>query len=188
MKTILVTAFEPFGGDSVNASEAAVSALPESVGGVAVRKLLLPVAFGRAAEAAIAEAVKVGADAVLSIGQAAGRTAVTPETVAINLQYAGIPDNDGALPRDLPIDPEGREAFFSTLPARRMAEADSAGGVRAAVSYSAGTYVCNDLFYRLSARFYGSGVRVGFIHVPSAETLAARDASAAVLRAIEAIL
>ncbi len=187
MNSALLTAFEPFGGDSENASEAAVFLLPDRIGSFRIHKLLLPVAFIRAADIAISEAERMGVDIVLSVGQAAGRANVTPETVALNLQYASIPDNDGACPRGTPIDPQGREAFFSTLPPRLMAEAISASGIPSAVSYHAGTYVCNDVFYRLSSRFCGTSVRVGFIHVPPTSTLSARLAADAIIRAIESV-
>lgn len=181
MKKLLLTSFEPFGGDDENASDAAVRQIPCTLGEFEIHKLTLPVSFGRAAKIAIAEAEAVGADVVLSVGQAAGRDAVTPEAVAINLRYAAAPDNDGACPHDTPIEAGGREAYFSTLPVRHMAEAISASNIPAAVSYSAGTYVCNDVFYSLSARFFGTPVRVGFIHVPSVGTLGTA-ASAEALR------
>ena len=103
---------------------------------------------------------------ILSIGQAGGRDAITPELVGINLRYAGIPDNNGCEPRDVPIVEGGEAAYFSTLPVRKMAEAINASGVTARVSYSAGAFVCNDLFYSLLARFSHSTTRVGFVHIP----------------------
>ena len=179
---LLVTAFEPFGGEEVNASSLALEALPDRIGNWTLKKALLPVVFGRAAERAAALAEAWQADAVVCLGQAGGRTLVTPELVAINLQYARIPDNDGNRPLDQPAVPGAREAYFATLPARRMAEAMTTGGFPAALSCSAGTYVCNDTFYRLLHRFHDTAVRVDFIHVP-----AARDLDPAVsARAIEA--
>ena len=167
-KTLLVTAFEPFGGETVNASLAAVSALPERIGDWEIRKLTIPVVFGKGARAVMEFAEHTPVDAVLCIGQAAGRSAVTPEMLAINLQYATIPDNEGNCPKDEPIEggERGREAIFSTMPIRRMAEAVKRTGIPCEVSYSAGTYVCNDTYYRLLSFFEGTPVKVGFIHLP----------------------
>lgn len=167
-KTLLVTAFEPFGGETVNASLAAVSALPDRIGDWEIRKLTIPVVFGKGAQTVVEFTNSHPADAVLCIGQAAGRAAVTPEMLAINLQYATIPDNEGNCPKDEPIEraENAREAIFSTMPVRRMAQAVKAAGIPCEVSYSAGTYVCNDTYYRLLSHFAGTPVRVGFIHLP----------------------
>ena len=165
-KIMLVTGFEPFGGETVNPAWEAVSRLPERVGEWTLRALRLPTVFGSAAEAAAAEAEKIGAQAILCVGQAGGRAGVTPEMVGINLRCAGIPDNAGSMPQDEPVVPDGPAAYFSTLPVRRMAEAIEEAGVPAGVSYTAGVYVCNDLLYSLLHRFRDTGVRVGFIHVP----------------------
>ena len=164
---ILVTCFEPFGGRSVNMSREAVLAMPESLGGRALRKLCLPVVFGAAAETAAAAAERLGAAAVLCVGEAGGRKALTPELAALNLRYARIPDNRGQTPVDEPVIPGGENALFSTLPARSMAAAITAAGLPCEVSYSAGAYVCNDLFYGLLHFFRGTGTRCGFIHVPA---------------------
>ena len=165
-KKILITAFEPFGGETVNASQEAVSALPDRIGDLELCKLTIPVVFGKAAQAVIDFTKDCPVDAVLCIGQASGRASVTPEMVAINLQYASVPDNDGNCPKDEPIG-DGREAYFSTMPIRRMAEAVKTEGIPCEVSYSAGTYVCNDTYYRLLSHFEGTKVKVGFIHVPA---------------------
>lgn len=164
-KKLLVTAFEAFGGETVNASLEAVSALPDRIGDWEIRKLTIPVVFGKGAQAVTEYVNRCPVDAVLCIGQAAGRSAVTPEMIAVNLQYASIPDNDGNCPKDEPIE-NGREAIFSTMPVRRMAEAVKANGIPCEVSYSAGTYVCNDTYYRLLSFFEGTPVKVGFIHLP----------------------
>lgn len=164
-KKLLITAFEPFGGETVNASLAAVSALPDQVGAWEIHKLTIPVVFGKGAQAVIDFTKHTPVDAVLCVGQAAGRAAVTPEMVAINLQYASIPDNEGNCPKDAPIG-IGREAIFSTMPIRRMAEAVKRAGIPCDVSYSAGAYVCNDTYYRLLSFFEGTPVKVGFLHLP----------------------
>ena len=166
MKRLLITGFEPFGTDETNSSLEAVMSLPSEVGGYALTKLCLPVVFGEAAGRAIREAESLAPEAILCIGQARGREAITPEMVAVNLRYADIPDNGGNLPKDELVLTGGDSAYFSTLPARKMAEAIERAGISSRASLSAGAYVCNDLFYTLLAHYRDTGVRVGFIHVP----------------------
>ena len=166
MKTLLITGFEPFGGEQINPSWEAVSRLPNQINGYALTKLLISVVFGVAAENVLRAAEELHPDVILCIGQAGGRSAITPELVAINLRYAKIPDNEGFEPKDEPIIAGGTCAYFSTLPVRQMAEAVNNAGVASQVSYSAGAYVCNDLLYTLLAHFEGSQTRVGFIHIP----------------------
>ena len=166
MKKLLITGFEPFGGESINPSWEIVKALPDVVGDYELTKLCVPVVFGSAAELVLERAGEIKPDVILSIGQAGGRSAITPEKVAINLRHASIPDNAGNKPSDEPIVSGGETAYFSTLPVRRMTEAISASGVSAQLSYTMGTYVCNDLTYILLSHFHGSETRVGFIHVP----------------------
>lgn len=166
MKTLLLTGFEPFGNDRVNPSWEAVKAAADKIGDYEIRKLLLPVVFGKAAEKAIAEAAAIKADAVLSVGLAGSRKAMTPEMLGMNLMVARIPDNEGQTPMDVPCVEGAPDGLFSTLPVRKMAEAIAAAGVPAQVSYSAGAYVCNDTLYRLLEHFKGSSVKAGFIHLP----------------------
>ena len=166
MKKLLITGFEPFGGEEINPSWEAVQRLPDEIGVFSLSKLLVPVVFGKAAECVINAADELMPDVIISVGQAGGRKAITPEMVAINLRFAKIPDNEGNLPKDEPIIEGVENAYFSTLPVRRMAEAISGCGVPAEVSYSAGAYVCNDLLYTLLDRYSADGMGVGFIHVP----------------------
>lgn len=166
MKKLLITGFEPFGGEAINPSWETVSHLPEELGGYFLTKLRIPVVFGEAAEQVICIANKIHPDAVLCIGQAGGRDAVTPELVGINLRHGTIPDNKGNQPIDMPILAGGSAAYFSTVPVRKMAEAIHEAGIPSRVSYSAGTYVCNDVLYTLLNHFDGSATRVGFIHIP----------------------
>ncbi|MBO7196568.1 MAG: pyroglutamyl-peptidase I [Clostridia bacterium] len=166
MKRLLITGFEPFGGEQINPSWEAVCRLPSEINGYSLTKLLLPVVFGEAAETVIKAAAKIHPDVILCIGQAGGRNAITPELVGINLRHADIPDNSGYQPKDESISMDGSAAYFSTLPVRRISEAISAMGVPSQVSYSAGAYVCNDLLYTLLSHFSGSNIRVGFIHIP----------------------
>ena len=166
MKKLLITGFEPFGGEQINPSWQAVEALPERVGNYALTKLLVPMLFGEAADRVIAAADALSPDVIISVGQAAGRDAITPEMVGINLRYAKIPDNSGYEPKDEMILLDGERAYFSTLPVRKIAESINNCGVEAQVSYSAGAYVCNDLLYTLLKRFENTATKVGFIHVP----------------------
>lgn len=166
MKRLLITGFEPFGGEQINPSWEAVRALPEKVGQYTLQKLCLPVVFGEAAARVWETAQAFCPDVILSVGQAGGRNAITPELVGINLRHASIPDNKSYEPHDEPIVEGGVAAYFSTLPVRHMTEAMRAAGIAAQVSYSAGAYVCNDLLYTLLARFQGTQTRVGFIHIP----------------------
>ncbi len=166
MKKILVTGFDPFGGETINPAWEAVQRLPDRIGETEISVLQVPTVFAAAAQAVLKCVQNEIPDAIVCVGQAGGRAAVTPEMVAINLQYAAIADNAGNLPHDLPIVPGGPAAYFSTLPVRKMAEAIQNAGLPGAVSYSAGSYVCNDLLYRLLHHFDGTPTRVGFLHVP----------------------
>ena len=166
MKKLLITGFEPFGGEEINPSWEAVQRLPEQIGGYALTKLRIPVVFREAADMVLQTAAPLSPDVILCIGQAGGRDAITPELVGINLRHASIPDNRGYQPKDEPIAPGEAAAYFSTVPVRRMAEAIQTAGVPSVVSYSAGAYVCNDVLFTLLSRLQPSATRVGFIHIP----------------------
>ena len=170
--TILVTGFDPFGGDSINPAMEAVRALPDRIGGLKISKLELPTVYGEAAELAISRAEALLSEGaapltVLCIGQAAGRGAITPEVIAINLREASIPDNAGNQHRNCPVIEGAPAAYFSTLPVREMVQAIRDEGLPASLSLSAGAFVCNDLMYTLLHRFNGGDVRVGFVHIPA---------------------
>ena len=166
MKKLLITGFDPFGGADRNPSREAVMALPDVIGDCTIIKLEIPTVFGLAAETVLRAATDLRPDAILCVGQAGGRAAITPEVVAINLRDASIPDNHGNQPRNTPVAENAPAAYFSTLPVRAMAEAVKAVGVPCALSYSAGVFVCNDLLYTLLHHYDGTDVRVGFIHIP----------------------
>lgn len=166
MKKILITGFEPFGGEQINPSWEAVFRLPDQIGEYALVKLCIPVAFGEAAKKVIEKANEICPEAILCVGQAGGRNAITPELVAINLRHASIPDNNGNQPKDEPILSSGNMAYFSTLPVRKIADALTASALTSQVSYSAGAYVCNDLLYTLLSRYENTATKIGFIHVP----------------------
>ena len=166
MRRLLITGFEPFGGEETNPSWDALALIPDRIADFNITKLEIPVVFGKSADVVIKKAEEIKADVVLCIGQAGGRDAVTPEMIGINLRYATIPDNDGNKPVDERIIPDAPDAYFTTLPARKMAAEIEKSGIRSKVSYSAGAYVCNEVIFSLMHHFKGSDVKVGFIHVP----------------------
>ncbi|MBQ8595392.1 MAG: pyroglutamyl-peptidase I [Oscillospiraceae bacterium] len=166
MKKLLITGFEPFGGEKINPSWEAVKLLPDVIGDFELTKIEIPVVFGKAAETVIKKAEEIIPDAIICVGQAGGRTGVTPEMVAINLRFASIPDNEGNQPKDVPCVECGENAYFSTLPVRKITSAISEADIPCSVSYSAGTYVCNDLIYHVLHRYKGTETKACFIHVP----------------------
>ena len=166
MKQLLITGFDPFGGEGINPSWEAVRLLEDPIGEYRLTKLQLPTVFGRAADLLLEAADRLQPDAVLCIGQAGGRAGITPEVIGINLREARIPDNEGHQPQNEPVIPGGPAAYFATLPVREMVRAMQAGGLPASLSYSAGAFVCNDVLYSLLHRFDGTAVRAGFVHVP----------------------
>ena len=165
---ILVTGFDPFGGETVNPAWEAVSRLPAETGGAEIVKLQVPTMFGLAPEAVLREVERLRPDAVVSVGQAAGRTAITPERIAINCEEASIPDNAGFQPAGGPVVEGGPDGYFSLLPVKEMAAAIQAAGLPGKVSNTAGTYVCNHLMYHIlhACHTRYPGMRSGFIHVP----------------------
>ncbi len=167
-KKLLITGFEPFGGEPLNSSWEAVQKLPEQIRSYRLTKLRIPTVFGRGSEAVLRAADELSPDVILCVGQAGNRAAVTPEVIGINLRESRIADNDGNRPGNVPVCGEGPAAYFATVPVREMAAAVRKAGIESALSFSAGAYVCNDVFYTLLHRFHGTGTRVGFIHVPPA--------------------
>ena len=162
---LLLTAFDPFGGDKVNPALEAVMLVSEKVGNVEVVKLEVPTVFRKSIATVAAAIAKEKPDAVLCIGQAGGRYDITPERVAINLDDAR---NEGNQPIDLPIYEDGAPAYFSDLPIKAMVQHIREAGLPASVSNTAGTFVCNHLMYGVLytlAKEY-PGVRGGFMHVP----------------------
>lgn len=166
MPKLLITGFDPFGGESINPAWEAVSRLPDRIGAWEIHRLQIPTVFGKAGEVLLAKAEVLSPDAIISVGQAGGRKAVTPEMVAVNLRYGSIADNAGVSPQDEPVVSGGPAAYFATLPVRKMAQAMADAGLPGSVSYSAGAFVCNDTMYAVLHRYHGTPVRAGFIHVP----------------------
>lgn len=168
-KSILVTGFDPFGGQEINPAWEAARRLPPLIGPCRLHTLQVPTVYGRAGKMVLACAQTLAPAAIVCLGQAAGRAALTPEMVGINLRYATAADNAGNCPQDVPVVPGAPAAYFATLPVRAMAQAIREAGYPGEVSYSAGTFVCNDLLYTLLHHYAGSGVQVGFVHLPLME-------------------
>ena len=166
MKKLLITGFDPFGGETVNPAWEAVKLLPETIGEYSLHKLEIPTIFGQGALLALEAAQQIQPNIILCIGQAGTRSAVTPERIGVNIRDAKIPDNAGNVPRGQRVDPNGPAAYFSTVNVEVMAKAAAQLGLPAMVSNSAGAFVCNDVLYSLLHHFAGSGTGVGFIHVP----------------------
>ena len=165
---ILVTGFDPFGGEKVNPALEAVKSLPSVIHGAEIRWVEIPTVFYKSAEVLEAEIVRYQPDVVLCIGQAGGRASLTPERVAINQDDARIPDNQGNQPIDTPIRKDGEAAYFSTLPIKAMVQAIKEEGLPATVSNTAGTFVCNHLMYQalyLADKKFPH-MRAGFMHIP----------------------
>lgn len=165
---LLLTAFDPFGGARINPAQEAVKRVRDRIEDVTVVKCYVPTVFGKSI-AHVADAIaKHRPDAVLCIGQAGGRAALTPERVAINMDDAPIPDNAGNQPVDTAIFADGENAYFSTLPVKAMAAAIREAGIPAGISYTAGTFVCNHLMYGVlyTLEKHYPGTRGGFMHVP----------------------
>lgn len=165
---VLVTGFEPFGGEDVNPSWEICKALPEAIGRAPLVRLRVPTEFRRAIEVVADAIVRVEPALVLLLGQAGGRPAMSVERVAINVDDARIADNAGAQPIDEAIAAAGPAAYFATVPVKAMVAALHASGIPAEVSNTAGTFVCNHLLYGVLHFLAASRreARAGFIHVP----------------------
>ena len=177
-KKIILTGFEPFGGMAVNPSWEGVRLVPDHIGsgasgGARIIKLRLPVVFGKAYEILENCMNETCPDGVILTGLAGGRQDVTPEVIAVNVMDARIADNSGFKPQWERIDPAGPDGLFSTLPNLELIGAVNDAGISASLSFSAGTFVCNDLFYRTMAGIAKKGLSApfpaGFIPVPDME-------------------
>ena len=164
---ILVTGFDPFGGEPTNPAIESVKRIDDNIEGAEIIKLEIPTVFHKAADVVEEKTKEVKPDVVLSIGQAGGRYGITVERVAINEDDARIEDNEGNQPIDVKIREDGAPAYFSTLPIKAMVEEIKKEKLPASVSNTAGTFVCNHIMYQdlYLAEKYGN-IKAGFIHVP----------------------
>jgi pyroglutamyl-peptidase len=168
-KKVLLTGFEPFGGASFNPSGAVVQEIGRhGIDGVEIITTVLPVEFKRSAEILIDLIKTHQPSVVISLGQAEGRDFIGPEKVAINLADARIADNAGVKLENQKVDPNAADGYFSTLPIRAIVDAISALGINAKVSYSAGAFICNEIFFTAQSFLQASAVISGFIHLPLA--------------------
>lgn len=165
---ILITGFEPFGGESLNPSYEAIKLIENKFSGLDIIKLEVPTAFYKSTQVVISKIDEVKPDAVIMVGQAGGRADITVERIAINIDDASIKDNEGQKPVDSVIDTNGLSAYFATLPIKEIVEKIKNAGIPASISNSAGTYVCNHLMYSVLNYIYKSNlnIKAGFIHVP----------------------
>lgn len=165
---ILVTGFDPFGGEEVNPAYEAVKLLPDKISDSDIIKIEIPTVFSKSA-LVVEEAIKkYDPDVVLNVGQAGGRSSITVEKVAINLAEARIPDNEGEQPIDEKLHQDGETAYFATIPVKAMVKNIRDHGIPANISYTAGTYVCNSIMYNvlyMTHKKY-TNIHAGFIHVP----------------------
>lgn len=167
MNTLLLTGFEPFGGEPINPSWEVARALSgQVIGSVRVQSVQLPCVFAQAPQALQAAIAQYSPQAVLCLGQAEGRSDVTPERVAINLMQARIPDNAGAQPQEVPVVPTGPVAYFSALPLARIVQRLRELDIPASISNTAGTFVCNQIFYWLQHTWAKPDRCSGFVHLP----------------------
>lgn len=175
MSRILLTGFEPFGGEQINPSWEVAKALDgQKIAGVNIIARMLPCVFGEALKVLQQSIDEVNPDLVLALGQEGGRSDFSIERIAINIDDARIADNAGARPIDQPVVNGAPAAYFSTLPIKTMVAGLRAAGHPASVSQTAGTFVCNHVFFGLQHALHGSGVRSGFMHLPLLPAQAAR--------------
>ena len=171
MMKILVTGFDPFGGEKINPALETIKRLPNTILGAQIIKLEIPTVVGKSL-AKITEAVeKENPDVVLSIGQAGGRSEITVERVGINIDDCRIPDNEGNQPIDEPVVKGGPAAYFVTIPIKAIVEKIKANKIPASISNTAGTFICNHVCYgvaHLAAARTATGktMKSGFIHIP----------------------
>ena len=167
---VLVTGFDPFGGETVNPAYEAVKLLPDTIADAEIIKLEIPTVFSKSGPAVEAGIQAHQPDIVINVGQAGGRSCVTIERVAVNLAEARIPDNAGEQPMDEPLQADGEPAYYATIPVKAMVQNVRDHKIPCHISYTAGTYVCNCVMYNvlyMAAKRYPN-IRAGFIHVPFA--------------------
>jgi pyroglutamyl-peptidase len=164
---VLVSGFEPFAGASLNPSQLLVEELSrQGIPGIEMSAIILPVEFDRSSQLLLQRVRDFSPEFVIAFGQAEGRKAITPERIAINFDDARIPDNAGNQPQSRKIEGTGADGYFSTLPIEQIERELNDTGVLSSISLSAGTFVCNHLFYRLQHALLNSSIKSGFIHLP----------------------
>ena len=170
MKKAIITAFNPFGGEAINPALEAVISLPDELDGTKIIKLELPTVYGRSINVLLENLKKECPDILIMVGQAGGRPGITIERIAVNVDDTAMPDNDGAVHIDIPVVAGSPAAYFSTLPIKHIIKMLHEAEIPAAISDSAGTFVCNHVFY--GAMHYAAvnlhDLKAGFVHIPYA--------------------
>ena len=165
---VLITGFDKFGGESINPSSLCVNSLPDVIDNIEIKNITLPTVFKDSSCVLEENIVSFSPNIVICVGQAGGRSKITPERIAINIDDARIPDNIGNSPIDEAIRKDGENAYFSTLPIKAIVDELNKNNIPSAISNTAGTFVCNHIMYEalyLSSKKYPN-IKAGFIHIP----------------------
>ena len=168
---VLITGFDKFGGESINPSSLCVNSLPDVIDNIEIKKITLPTIFKDSSQVLEENIKSFSPNIVICVGQAGGRSKITPERIAINIDDARIPDNIGNSPIDKTIRKDGENAYFSTLPIKAIVDGLNKNNIPSAISNTAGTFVCNHIMYEslyLASTKYPH-IKAGFIHIPFIE-------------------
>ena len=168
---VLITGFDKFGGESINPSSLCVNSLPDVIDNIEIKKVTLPTVFKDSSRILEENIKSFSPNIVICIGQAGGRSKITPERIAINIDDARIPDNIGNSPIDEAIRKDGENAYFSTLPIKAIVDELNKNNIPSAISNTAGTFVCNHIMYEalyITSKNYPN-IKAGFIHIPYIE-------------------
>ena len=168
---VLITGFDKFGGESINPSNLCVNSLPDIIDNIEIKKITLPTVFKDSSHVLEENIDSFSPNIIICVGQAGGRSKITPERIAINIDDARIPDNIGNSPIDKTIRKDGENAYFSTLPIKAIVDELNKNNIPSAISNTAGTFVCNHIMYEslyLASKKY-LNIKAGFIHIPYIE-------------------
>ena len=168
---VLITGFDKFGGESINPSNLCVNSLPDVIDNIEIKKITLPTVFKDSSRVLEENIKSFSPSIVICVGQAGGRSKITPERIAINIDDARIPDNIGNSPIDETIRKDGENAYFSTLPIKAIVDELNKNNIPSTISNTAGTFVCNHIMYEslyLTSTKYPN-IKAGFIHIPYIE-------------------
>jgi len=168
MKKVLITAFDPSGGETINPALTAVMALPDKMDGIKIVKQELPTVYDKSFDILLPVLEQERPDAVISVGQAGGRASISIERIAINIDDSTLADNDGIIHTDQQIVTSSPAAYFSTLPVKYIIRDLHQAGIPASISNTAGTFVCNHIMYATLhyAALNNPDMKAGFVHVP----------------------
>ena len=179
---VLITGFDKFGGESINPSSLCVNSLPDKIDNIEIKKITLPTVFKDSSRVLEENISSFSPNIVICVGQAGGRSKITPERIAINIDDARIPDNVGNSPIDEIIRKDGENAYFSTLPIKAIVDELNKNNIPSAISNTAGTFVCNHIMYDalyITSKKYPN-IKAGFIHIPYIEEQVADKSSSSI--------